>query len=167
MTLKCHYWAEVLSKVVSFDNKAEIEEAYNKLFTKGAFLLLRRTRIATLLLLVVVFVFQPVLVKAQTQQIDPTRYQDFVKQCIGPSVIKAVDVYYGEPRRIAYWQMDILDIKRLCEGSYQFEITVRVKTSKGSFMPPYGIETIKLSNMTKLGEGDYKVIKFIHQDDIP
>lgn len=147
--------------MVSFDNQAGVKEAYNKLITKGAFLLLRRTRIATLLL-VDMFVFQPVLAKAQTKQIAPTLYQDFVKQCIGPSVIKAVDAYYGEPRRIAYGQMDILDIKRLREGSYQFEIMVRVKTSKGSFLPPYGIETITLSNTTKLGEGDYKVIKFLH-----
>lgn len=124
--------------------------------------MLHRTRIATLLLLVLVFTFHPVLVEAQTEQIDQSVYQDFVKQCIGPAVNKAVYAYYGEPRRIAYWQMDILDIKRISKGSYWFEITVRVKTSKGSFNSPYGIETITLSNMSKPGEGDYKVIRFVH-----
>jgi hypothetical protein len=98
---------------------------------KGASILLRRTRIATLLLLVVVFTFHPVLAEAQTKQIDQTVYQDFVKQCIGPTVNKAVDAYYGEARRIAYWQMDILDIKRISKGSYWFEITFEYIRAKG------------------------------------
>jgi hypothetical protein len=139
-----------------------VEEPYDKSIVKGAPVLLRRTRIATLLLLMVVFTFHPVLAEAQVKQIDPMVCQDFVKQCIGPAVNKAVDAYYGEKRRVAYWQMDILDIKRISKGSYWFEITVRVKTSKGSLNPPYGIETITLSNMTKPGEGDYKVIRFVH-----
>lgn len=76
-----------------------------------------------------------------------------------------MDAFYGKSRRIAYWQMDILDIKRLEKGSYWFEITVRVKTSKGSFDPPYGIETITLTNLTKPGEGKYKVLKYVHQEN--
>ena len=142
-----------------------VEEAYDRSISRGASILLVRSRIA-ISLLVVMFVFLPILAKAETKQIDQTVYQDFVKQCVGPSVHKAVDSYYGEPRRIAYWQMDILDIKRLRKGSYHFEITVRVKTSKGSFMPPYGTETITLSNMTKLGDGDFRVIQFRHQNDV-
>lgn len=49
------------------------------------------------------------------------------------------------------------------EGAYWFEIRVRAKTSKGPFNPPYGVETITLSNMMKLYKGGYTVIKFVHQ----
>src|SRR5690348_10395566 len=100
-----------------------------------------RTLITLLLLL---FMTQHVMAQTVNEQVDQIVYQDFVKQCIGPSVQNAVDAFYGESRRIAYWQMDILDIKRLEKGSYWFEIIVRVKTSKGSFGPPYGIETVIL-----------------------
>ncbi|WP_245631872.1 DUF3888 domain-containing protein [Alicyclobacillus ferrooxydans] len=88
--------------------------------------------------------------------------EDFIKQDIGSTVQQAVNQYYGVPRRIAYWQMYILDITRLNVGSYRFEITVRVNTSSGSFNPPYGVETITLTNVTKPGERPYKVVRYVH-----
>lgn len=90
-------------------------------------------------------------------------YQDFIKQCIGPSVQRAVDKYNGTNRRIAYWDMDILDLKRITEKSYWFEITVRVRSNQGSYRPPYGVEIITLTNQTKTG--DYEVVKYVHRDE--
>ena len=51
-------------------------------------------------------------------------YQDFIKQCIGPSIQTAVDTYYGTHRRIAYWDTDILNLRRLTEGAYLLRLRI-------------------------------------------
>lgn len=120
---------------------------------------IRRFLQAVVISVVFLGLYQPVMAQAQSKQIDQTTYEDFVKQCVGPTVVKAVDAHYGKPTRIAYTDMKILDIKRIQSGSYWFETTVSVKT----FYPPYAVETITLSNMTKPSEGHYKVIRYVHK----
>lgn len=75
-------------------------------------------------------------------QIDsPEKLQtDLLVTVFSPYISKAIENYYGEPRLFDLWDAKILSIKRLQEGSFDFETKIAVKTFKGPHNPPYGLE---------------------------
>lgn len=85
-------------------------------------------------------------------------YGDFLISLIGPTIQQAVDNYYGSPRRVAYKDVKVLNMRRLTPGSYQFEMTILVRSSQGPFNPPYGLDRITITNVPTL-----RVSAFVHQ----
>lgn len=75
-------------------------------------------------------------------QIDsPEKLQtDLLIRMFSPYISKAIENYYGEPRQFDLWSAKILSIKRLQQGSFNFEIKIAVRTFKGPHNPPYGLE---------------------------
>jgi len=74
-------------------------------------------------------------------------YRDFLLTMLSPYIQQAIADHYGEHRSFGLYQAQFKDLKRLCDkGQFYFEGTVVVETWEGPHRPPYGLETITLTN---------------------
>lgn len=129
------------------------------------------TVIMSLTCLVPVVQAQPIL-NNRSNTIEPdTRevlYRDFLLSMLGPSIQQAIENHYGEHRSFALYQAQFKDIKRLCQkGQFYFEATLVVETWTGSKNPPYGLDTITLTNdppMIGMTGRPIHILKYVHQD---
>lgn len=98
-------------------------------------------------------------------------YRDFLLTMLSPYIHQAIFDHYGEHRSFGLYQAKFRDIKRLCDkGQFYFEATVVVETWTGAHNPPYGLETITLTNyppMIGTTGSPIHIIKYVHQDLSP
>ncbi|SFJ22572.1 DUF3888 domain-containing protein [Thermoflavimicrobium dichotomicum] len=90
-----------------------------------------------------------------------TLIQDTLITALTPYLNQAVNDYYKEFKQFSLWDARILEIKRLQEGGYDFNVKLMVQTFEHAHSPPYGKETITL-NVSPFG---VKVIGYQHQGD--
>ncbi len=97
--------------------------------------------------------------------------RDFLLTMLSPYIQNAIADYYGEHRSFALYQAQFRDIKRLCDkGQFYFEATLDVETWTGSKNPPYGLETITLTNYPPIisaTRSTIHILKYVHQDLSP
>jgi hypothetical protein len=61
-----------------------------------------------------------------------------------PLIDKEIEKHFGKPKQ--YYCQQILQIKKLEQGSYYFDVTLQVTTFEGAHNPPFDLVTIKFSN---------------------
>ncbi|NRD80864.1 DUF3888 domain-containing protein [Bacillus sp. BRMEA1] len=69
---------------------------------------------------------------------------DLIIHFLYPLISKELEKHYGEIKQ--YYCANILEIKKLRQGSYFFDVTVQVTTFEGAHNPPYDLVTIKFTN---------------------
>jgi hypothetical protein len=83
--------------------------------------------------------------KAETvTQNDIQLRDDLILNLLFPLISEEIERYYGEPKQ--YYNQQILQIKKLREGGFNFDVTVQVTTFVGAHNPPYDLVTITFSN---------------------
>jgi hypothetical protein len=83
--------------------------------------------------------------KAETVTKDDIQLRDdLILNLLFPLISKEIEKYYGEPKQ--YYNQQILQIKKLREGGFNFDVTVQVTTFEGAHNPPYDLVTITFSN---------------------
>ena len=98
---------------------------------------------------------------ASTEGKNEKLYKDFVVVLISPYVMQAVKQYYGVPKQFDLYNAKVLSLERAEEESFYFKITVQIKTFESNHKPPYGIETVTLTNTNK----GIKILEFKHLED--
>jgi hypothetical protein len=87
--------------------------------------------------------FTPVKAETVTKN-DVQLRDDLILNLLFPLISKEIDKHYGQPKQ--YYNQQILQIKKLREGSFSFDVTVQVTTFEGAHNPPYDLVTITFSN---------------------
>jgi len=111
----------------------------------------------SLLILIACFAFfsySPVKAETITKN-DVQLRDDVIINLLFPFIYKEIEKHYGEPKQ--FYNQKILKIKKLREGSFLFNVTVKVTTFEGAHNPPYDLVTITFSN--KVSE-DWRAIDF-------
>jgi hypothetical protein len=71
---------------------------------------------------------------------------------------EAIQNYYKDPNK-SFWKAKIIDLKRIGDGIYEFEVSIELETFEGAHNPPYGKDTLVF---TRKIEG-IKLIKYLHK----
>ncbi|MGG0657263.1 DUF3888 domain-containing protein [Rummeliibacillus pycnus] len=100
------------------------------------------------------FSYSPAKAETVTKN-DVQLRDDVILALLFPFIDKEIEKHYGEPKQ--YYNEGILQIKKLREGSYWFNVTVQVTTFEGAHNPPYDLVTITFSNT---GSEDWHAIDF-------
>jgi hypothetical protein len=100
----------------------------------------------SLLLLIACFTlfsYSPVQAETVTKK-DVQLRDDLILNLLFPLISKEIEKHYGQPKQ--FYNQQILQIKKLEEGSYYFKVTVQVTTFEGPHNPPNDLVTITFSN---------------------
>jgi hypothetical protein len=100
----------------------------------------------SLLILIACFTFfsySPVKAETITKN-DVQLRDDVILNLLFPLISKEIEKHYGQPKQ--YYNQKILQIKKVREGSFWFDVTVQVTTFEGAHNPPYDLVTITFSN---------------------
>lgn len=89
------------------------------------------------------FSCSPVQAETVTKNVVQLR-DDMILSLLFPLISKEIEKYYGQPKQ--YYNQQILQIKRVREGSFWFDVTVQVTTFEGAHNPPNDLVTITFSN---------------------
>jgi hypothetical protein len=87
--------------------------------------------------------YSPVQAKAVTKN-DVQLRDDLIYILLVPLIYKEIEKQYGEPKQ--FYCGNIIQIKKLEQGSYYFDVTVQVTTFEGAHNPPNDLVTITFSN---------------------
>ncbi|NRD79003.1 DUF3888 domain-containing protein [Bacillus sp. BRMEA1] len=87
--------------------------------------------------------FTPVRAETVTKNNVQLR-DDLILTLLFPLISKEIEKHYGKPKQ--YSNQQILQIKKLREGSFDFDVTVQVTTFEGAHNPPRDLVTITFSN---------------------
>jgi hypothetical protein len=99
------------------------------------------------------FCFSPV--KAETITKNDVQLRDeLILNLLFPLIYKEIEKHFGEPKQ--YCCQQILQIKKLEQGSFFFDVTVQVTTFEGAHNPPNDLVTITITN------SGYKPWRAIH-----
>jgi hypothetical protein len=82
--------------------------------------------------------------------------EDAVIKLLLPQMYEAVEEHLGTTRELAFQCLKVVDIKKLREGSWEFEATVEGMTYKGAHNPPYYIFTVTMVNSAET-KGKWKL----------
>jgi hypothetical protein len=93
------------------------------------------------------FSYSPVKAETVTKN-DLYLRDDLILNLLYPLIHKEIEHHFGEPTQ--FYCDNILEIKKLRQGSYFFDVTVQVTTFEGAHNPPNDLVTIKFTN------SDYK-----------
>lgn len=93
-----------------------------------------------------------------TQQKNNSIKDDAIISLLLDDINKAVQSYYNDPNK-SFWKAKIIDLKRIGEGIYEFEVTIEIETFEGAHNPPYGKDILVFSREI---EG-IKLIKYQHK----
>ncbi|MEW9674276.1 DUF3888 domain-containing protein [Ammoniphilus sp. 3BR4] len=115
--------------------------------------------IAVLLITVLAF-FTPI-VQAQQKESNEKLIHDAFLTALDPHISKASFNHYNKIKQYGLYDAEILEIKRVDEGSFSFIVKVQVRTFENAHNPPYGTETITL----EVDPSGVKVTNFEHQGD--
>ncbi|HHY71636.1 MAG TPA: DUF3888 domain-containing protein [Bacillus bacterium] len=89
------------------------------------------------------FSYSPV--KATTEAKNEIQLRDdLIYILLTPFIDKEIEKHYGELKQ--YYCGTILQIKKLEQGSFYFDVTVQVTTFEGAHNPPNDLVTITFSN---------------------
>ena len=94
-----------------------------------------------------VFSYSPVKAETITKN-DLYLRDDLILNLLYPLIHKEIEKHFGAPKQ--FYCDNILEIKKLRQGSYFFDVTVQVTTFEGAHNPPNDLVTIKFTN------SDYK-----------
>jgi hypothetical protein len=93
-----------------------------------------------------------------TQQTNNLIKDDAIISLLLDDINKAIQTYYDDPNK-SFWKAKIIDLKRIGEGIYEFEVTIELETFEGAHNPPYGKDILVF--LRKI-EG-IKLIKYQHK----
>ena len=89
------------------------------------------------------FSYSPV--KAETITKNDVQLRDeLILSLLFPLIDKEIEKHFGKPK--LYYCQQILQIKKLEQGSYYFDVTVQVTTFEGAHNQPYDLVTIEFSH---------------------
>lgn len=116
-----------------------------------------------LLIILMLFLLCPISITAHAgeQENQEQLAYDTLLTTLSPHITKAILNYYGEPKQYGLYDAKILNIKRLDEGSFVFDVIVQIKTFEHAHNPPYGLETITMH----VDSSDVTVSKYEHKGD--
>ena len=89
------------------------------------------------------FSYSPVQAKTVIKN-DVQLRDDLILNLLFPLISKEIEKHYGRPKQ--FYNHQILQIKKLEEGSYYFKVKVQATTFEGPHNPPYDLVTITFSN---------------------
>ncbi|WP_052427490.1 DUF3888 domain-containing protein [Neobacillus niacini] len=89
------------------------------------------------------FSYSPVQAETVTNN-DVQLRDDLIYILLTPLINKEIEKHYGKPKQ--FYNKKILQIKKLEQGSYYFDVTVQVTTFEGAHNPPNDLVTITFSN---------------------
>lgn len=95
-------------------------------------------------------------VRAEAANINEVQVRDdLIAYLLFPLIEKQLEKHYGELKQ--FYNAEVLKVKKLEPGSYDFEVTVQVTTFEGAHNPPNDLVTITFSNYHSLS---WQVIDF-------
>jgi hypothetical protein len=89
------------------------------------------------------FSYSPVKAETVTKN-DVQLRDDLIYILLVPLIYKEIEKQYGKPKQ--FYGGNILQIKKLEQGSRYFDVTVQVTTFEGAHNPPNDLVTITFSN---------------------
>ncbi|MEH6947690.1 DUF3888 domain-containing protein [Bacillus sp. JJ634] len=89
------------------------------------------------------FSYSPVQAETVTKS-DVQLRDDLIYILLVPLIYKEIEKQYGTPKQ--FYCGNIIQIKKLEQGSYYFDVTVQVTTFEGAHNPPNDLVTITFSN---------------------
>jgi hypothetical protein len=92
-----------------------------------------------------------------TQQTNNLIKDDAIISLLLDDINKAIQTFYNDPNK-SFWKAKIIDLKRIGEGIYEFEVTIELETFEGAHNPPYGKDILIFSRKI---EG-IKLVKYQH-----
>ncbi|MDQ0896432.1 MULTISPECIES: DUF3888 domain-containing protein [unclassified Paenibacillus] len=81
-----------------------------------------------------------------------------------PSISQVLDKQFGVGHGLGIQCQKILEIKRLEQGQFYFEVTLEAMTFKGAHNPPNDIVTVKISNYPT---GNWVIKEYSINEDKP
>lgn len=97
-----------------------------------------------ILISLVITSYNAQVIYSQPQESKESLYRDFLISQLTPLITKAIDDYYGYHKPYDLFDSKVLEIKRLEEGSFYFEIILQVVSYTGAHNEPLGLETVTI-----------------------
>ncbi|TCP30564.1 uncharacterized protein DUF3888 [Scopulibacillus darangshiensis] len=92
--------------------------------------------------------------------ISAESYKDTMLTMLTPYMNQAIDEHLDQPKKqFVLSDAEVLDVDRLPEDGFGFNVTVRVTTYESPHDPPYGTETMTFS----IDPGNIKLLSFKHE----
>lgn len=110
--------------------------------------------ISILLSCFTLFSYSPVQAETVTKN-DVQLRDDLIYILLVPLIYKVIEKQYGKPKQ--FYCGNLIQIKKLEQGSYYFDVTVQVTTFEGAHNPPNDLVTITFSNYRS---PDWRTIDF-------
>ena len=102
------------------------------------------------------FSFSPVQAETVTNN-DVQLRNDLIFITLVPLIFKEIEKQYGKPKQFNCG--NILEIKKLEQSGYSFDVTVQVTTFEGAHNPPNDLVTITFSNY-RSPSSDWQAVDF-------